>query len=375
MRARRDIAFWALVVVVGGALIVGSIPEQERGRTPDRSSLEVSEDGYAAWALLLEERDIASSRIDRPPSEADLDPAGTIVGLDLGALTAADEKALEEFVAAGGRLITGGRTSVESLEAIAGTPLGREQGSFPDGAALVPVPELAGVTEIVGDGSARFSDVGEALPLFGAAGSALLVEGRRGDGEVLVLADSSPLANAQLASADNAQLAINLAGAPGRDQVRFLERLAVSGEDAATGLAALPGNWIFGFAGLVVAAVVLVLSRLRRLGPPDRPSSASAEPRIGYVDAMARTLARSRESVAAAEPVREAALARIQGVEGTRGAGSSAAGEADADMLAGRAERAGVDAEDAAALAAPLRTPADAVKATRALGRVWRERA
>lgn len=372
----RDIVFWVVVVVVGGALVFASIPGgEERGRAPDRSSLEVSEGGYAGWALLLDDRGIDAGRIEQPPSVASLDPDETIVGLDLGVLTSADEEALGEFVAGGGRLVTGGRTSVDSLEAITGTSLEREDaGGSGAGEALAPAAELSGVTEIAGTGAARFTDAGEALPLYGDADAALLVEADRGEGEVLVLADSNPLTNAALASADNAQLAINLVGGPARGEVRFLERLAVGGEDAATGLAALPSNWIYGFAGLVLAAVVLVLSRLRRLGPPTRPPSASAQPRIGYVDAMARTLARSSEAVAAAEPVREAAVARIVGAGQPPVGGASASEGPDPDMLAAEAERAGISAEDARALAAPLRTPTDAVKATRALGRVWRER-
>ncbi len=381
MSGRRDIAFWALVVVLGGGLILSSIPrDQPPGRSPDRSSLQVSKGGYAGWRILLEDQGIEANQLDQPPSAVDLDPTETIVGLDLGTLADRDAEALAAFVESGGRLIAGGRTSVESLEAISGTALDERDLSEPvGGGPLVPAPEVDGVAEIRGAGPSRYTDAGEGLPLFGSADGALVVELRRGEGEVVAVSDSIPLTNGELSSADNAQLAVDLVGAPQRSEVRFLERLAVGEEDAPSGLAALPDNWIFGFFGLIVAALVLIGSRLRRLGPATPPPSTVAEPRIGYVDAMAHTLARSGEPVAAAEPVRRAALAAIGGPGGpprsTPGGRTSLPSLADGpDKLTAEAERAGVSPEDASALAGPLRTPADAVKATRALGRVWRRR-
>lgn len=368
--SRRDLRFWALVVVVGGALVFGSIPgEPDRGRTPERSSLEVSEKGYAGWRLLLGEQGIEVDRLDETPSEADLDPDQTVIGLDLGSLTDRDSEALADFVERGGRLVAGGDTTAATLDRLSGVSLAREEVAGPGaGEALVPAEAIAGVSTIAGEDSSRYADPGGGLPLFGSDDGALLVELGRGEGEVVAIADSSPLSNGRLDSADNAQLAVSLAGGGAGDGgVLFLERLAIGGEETATGIAALPDGWIAGFIGLVFAALVLIGSRLRRLGPPDQPPGTRAEPRIGYVDAMARGLARGKEATGAAEPVRAAARAAVLG-RAEQGEGD------DADMLARRAERAGVPAEEAEALARPLEGPSDAVKVTRALSRVWRER-
>lgn len=369
MSGRRDIVFWVLVVVIGGGLVFASIPrDRGSGRAPDRSSLQISGGGFAGWRLLLDGEGIDARQLDDPPSEASLDPGGTIVGLDLGTLADRDAEALAEFVEAGGRLIAGGRTSERTLEAVSGARLA--DGDVGDPGAdrrLVAASAIDGVSELDGAGARRFIDAGEGLPVFGTAEGALVVVVPRGRGEVIAIADSTPLTNGELSSADNAQLAVDLVGSPERSEVRFLERLAVDEENTDTGLAALPSNWIAGFVGVLLAALVLIASRLRRLGPPEQPPTSVAEPRIGYVDAMAHILARSGEPVEAAEPVRMAALAAIGGPR-------SSAEVAEGDKLADEAERAGVDSDDARALAGPLRTPTDAVKATRALGRVWRER-
>ncbi len=116
----------------------------------------------------------------------------------------------------------------------------------------------------------------------------------------------------------------------------------------------------------MLAAMTFVASRLRRLGPPDGDPTPAARPRADYVDAVARILARSDDLQAAAEPVRRAAIEGIARRSGTR------LEEGEPDKLAAAAQQAGVPAEEAEALAGPLKEPEDAIRAARALARVRR---
>ncbi len=107
-----------------------------------------------------------------------------------------------------------------------------------------------------------------------------------------MLADSSPLQNQLLASADNAKLALNLAG-PANAPVLFAE--AIHGFGRATGLAAIPGSWWLMFGLLFAAAATWAVSRGRRLGPADEPHPALAPARSAYVAGMAGALLRTRD--------------------------------------------------------------------------------
>ncbi len=360
---------WLLLGLLVAAILFGAARGGGgEGRAPQRSSISTGDEGFAAWAALLGESGFDIERRDSPPASGGFDPRGTVVALDTGELTDADADALAGFVAAGGRLILGGFIPAATIERVSGSRLALGSGDGVPAVALVPAPETHGVTAVsTTSGGALWTDAGPGLPLFGSPEGDLLVglEPVRGAGEVALLADSSPLTNERLAAGDNALFAINLAAGRGRDEVEFLESLSIADGADDEGFGALPSSWILGFGGLLLAGLVLIASQLRRLGPPDGDPSAGAQPRIGYVDAMARILARSRAVGAGAEPVRRAALDRVA-------ARSARPLEESADMLAAQAEQAGVPADEAAALAGPLDEPESAIKAARALARLWR---
>lgn len=359
---------WLIAVAaLAAAIIFGSLQGGESGREPSRSSFDEGSSGFAAWAELLRRAGVEVDELQRPPSSGGLDPESTVVALDVGDAADEDIEALRSFVDEGGYLIAGGDTEPDDVEGMTG--LAPELGG-PDAGPqlpLLPVAQTEGVAEVDPAGGEVYSDPAGALPVLGSAsGELLLLAAPAASGQVALLASSDALTNDEIDAADNAQLAIDLGRAGGSTRpVIFLQSLALP-EGNEQGVAALPAAWTAGFAGLLLAALILIASRLRRLGPPDGDPAPRAEPRSGYVDAMARNLARRGDLPAATEPVRRAAL---DGIARRTGAPP---GERDADMLAAHAEQAGVPHEEAAALTGPLERPEAAIKATRALARVRR---
>jgi hypothetical protein len=104
---------------------------------------------------------------------------------------------------------------------------------------------------------------------------------------VVRLASTVPVQNRNLATGDNAELALRLVGSTDRP-VLFAE--AIHGYGPATGVAAFPSRWWVAIALLALAAGAFVLSRWRRLGGPDPLPSHTSSPRSAYLDAMAATV-------------------------------------------------------------------------------------
>ncbi len=141
-------------------------------------------------------------------------------------------------------------------------------------------------------GAGAFTTDGTGRPALAGRAGALLLVLNHGRGRIDLLADGSPVENGLLARADNAQLALDLAGAP-RTPVIFAEALHGYGE--ATGLAAIPPRWWVAFAGLGLAAAAWALARGRRLGPAEVPPPDPAPPRSAYVDALATVLLKAKD--------------------------------------------------------------------------------
>jgi hypothetical protein len=369
-RLLRERGWWIALALLVAAIVFGSFRSAgDPGRSPGRTSTDQGTVGFAAWAQLLRGAGLTVDQLSAPPSSSTIDPDSTLIALDLGSPTDADVEALRDFVAAGGYLVTGGATSPEAIEAITG--LDPEPGVSGGGTLvpLLPVPQTEGVEQVDAGGGVLFANAGAGLPALGAASGDLLLLGGGAPGEggeVALLSSSDPLINDGIASADNAQFAIDLGRSGGGNRpVLFTESLAVD-EDPAEGIGALPEGWGPGFAVLILAAMTLVASRLRRLGPPDGDGRTPARPRSDYIDAVARILARRDKLAASAEPVRQAAIAGI-----ARRSGSPPA-PGERDKLAAQAELAGVPADEAEALAGPLEDPEDAIRAARALARVRR---
>lgn len=347
----------ALVALVFGA----SRPEGGGERDPASSASDEGSGGLSIFAALLAENGHEVRRRGTP-SDDPPDPGETAVLLDPGELTAADRDALRAFVAGGGALVLGGDVPAAALEAVSGVQTTTTPGS---GAArpLLPVAETAGVGTIEARGE-RFASVGGALPIAGDESGDLAAITSVGEGRVLLLSDSSPLRNGDIANADNALFAVELAGPPGRP-VAFVEGVSLGDFKGATGLAALPDRWSWSALLLLIAALVYVWARFRRLGEPDREGRDLPPPRSRYVEALAEALARTGSATAAGEPVRTEARRRLLAAGGL-------GAEADADMLAAVGARQGLDPDLARELSEPPADDGAAVRAGTALAKLWR---
>jgi hypothetical protein len=228
---------------------------------PRSSSYATGRDGAAALAELLARNGHVVRRERKLPHEIALDPQGTAFLLDPPFVARDDARALRRFVAGGGRVVASD-AGAQWLRRLA---------------PAVP-------------GSGRGRTV------------------RVGAGSVVVLPSAAPLWNDSLARGGNALLALRAAG-PGRRAVTFFE--AYHGYGRTSGLRAIPRSWIAPLALLAAAGAVLMLARVRRLGPPEAGERQLDPPRRAYVDAVAATIARTRDRSLALDRVRTEVRARI----------------------------------------------------------------
>lgn len=332
---------------------------------PTSSSYATSPEGVRAYADLLVEEGHDVERLRSRVDEVDVEGASTIVMLDPGTVTAEEAEALHTFVQSGGRLVVSVAEPAPWLETVTGERIAWSAGGPADIRPLVAVPEVAGVEAVRAEGSGRWDDLGGAVPVLGdgSAGGVVLAIATVGAGRVALLADDSPLQNRLLASGDNAALGLALAGEAERP-VLFAESHHGYGE--AIGLSALPSGWKAALAGFGVAALVLVVARGRRLGPPEQTSRDLAPPRIAYVESVAGILARTGHPQAATAPVAEAARAAT-----IRRAGLPAG--ADDAAVADAARGLGVSEAGVAAMFGRAHNDLQVLEAGRALAQLQKE--
>jgi hypothetical protein len=300
--ARLLAGFVALLVVLNVvSLVVSSLSPEPSGK--DGSAYATQPRGAAAYAELLRRAGHRIGYLRDPLEDARLDPGATVVVLDAD-LEKEERAVLARFVRAGGRLVAAGRDAGAGV--VARAPRWSQEGQRIARPAL-PVPETSGLRRVQSAGAGSFSAPRGALPVLGGD-RALLAVARAGSGRALLLADASPLQNRLLAAADNAAFGLALAGAP-RRPVTFVE--SVHGFGRATGLAALPARWRFGLGIALLAALTLLLSRARRLGPPEDGGGTPAPARREHVDALAVALRRAGEPAVALAPVRAAARTQV----------------------------------------------------------------
>lgn len=302
MRAvtRRHLIIAALVIVAVNATIalVGYVAPGPSGKPS--SSLATAPGGFAAWAELARRNGVRVVALRRSLHEATLPEGATVVALDAPRMSRRDAAALRAFAQDGGRVLAGGRRPERWLDVL--DPDVRWN-SVADVTArrTAVIPETDGVETVQTAGTGGWTGREGALT---AGDDALLVSRRVGSGRINLLADASPLQNRRLDEADNAALALALAG-PG--PLIFAE--SVHGYGESTGLAALPDSAKGALVLLLVAAGLMMLARGRRFGPVEPEARELAPPRVAYVDALGAKLARTKDHDAAMAPVREALVA------------------------------------------------------------------
>jgi Domain of unknown function (DUF4350) len=301
--ARAGLAVLVVIVAVNLiAALVDALAPSPSGA--DSSSFATKSGGLAAWAELAKRNGVRVRALRDSPADASL-TSGTVAVMD-GRLTGADARALRRFAERGGRVVAGGEPGpwTATLLGAHDPPQWEDSGpetASPTGAA----PETAGVARVKTSGDGRWKEQG-------VLGSLLLVR-TAGRGRIALLADTSPLQNRLLGQADNAAFALALGG---RGPLTFVE--SIHGYGPQRGLAAIPPRFGWALIGLLLAALVFMAARGRRLGPPERERRELAPPRRAYVDSLAATMARGKDRQQAVAPVREEARRRLARRAGIR---------------------------------------------------------
>ena len=274
---------------------------------PPSSSYATAPEGLAAWAGLLEQHGHAVDQVREPIVETALDPSTTVVVLDAAEITPEDAEELTAFVTSGGRLIAGGRDPSWLSMIMADGPVWSPE-AIREPAVVAPAPEAAGVRSVVMQDLSAWATTGAALPVIAGRSATLLAVHSMGAGRIVLLSSASPLSNALIARGDNAALGLAIVGQRGR-RVVFEEY--GHGYSQGTGFGAVPSRVRWALAGLALAAVVFMIGRARRFGPPEAAARALAPSRRLYVDSLAQTLARTRRRADAVTVVQSAARDRV----------------------------------------------------------------
>jgi hypothetical protein len=291
---KRKHVILLVAVVVGLNAIIALVDYVDPGPSGKRSSsLATAPAGFAAWVELARRNGVDVIALRSKIARAKLPTGATVVVLDAPSLPQREARALLTFAQAGGHVVAGGQRPGRWVDILdpdvtwvsSGPRTAERTGS---------VPETDGVKRVVTAGRGSWRGTAGAL-------GGLLVTRDAGAGRIALLADASPLQNAGLAKADNAALALALAG---DGPLIFAE--SAHGYSDARGLAALPGAAKGALALLLVAAGLMMLARGRRFGPPEPESRELPPPRVAYVDALGATLARTKDHDAAMAPVRAA---------------------------------------------------------------------
>jgi hypothetical protein len=340
-RWRVGLGLVAAIVAVNIVLrVLGTLTGGTPGG-PQSSSYATAPAGTAAYAELLGHAGHAIDQARSLPHDTPPSGAATVFLLDPQSVAPTDIGALAAFVRGGGRLVASGLPR-DALRELGAGALSR------------------------GIGGRSTRDGGLAIQTDGVTWRAhgFLFVKRLGSGVVDLLPDASPLQNRLLGTADNAAFGLALAG-PRARSAEFLESYHGYGRSA--GLSALPLAWKLLLGGLGLAALVWLVARGRRFGPPEPQGRDLPPPRREYVDSLAAVLLRGRRRDEAVEPVRR---------EARRAVLARAALPADASdaALETAARRLGLSDDEAQALFHPARTDADVLSIGRALARMGEDR-
>ena len=375
---------WKIVIILVGGIVagetalglVGGIVGGSPAGSGPSSSFDTSPGGTAAFAQLLSDRGYRVVRSTMPLDQATVAPGSTLFVIDPSTWSTADTRVAGSVLRAGGRVVVAGQPPGDGLLATlfgaADPPEWSSQSAAAGGSTpiVTPIgtsPLSAGVStvELGFDATGSIQPTGSATPFLAGPGGAFAVAAgshRSGGPDAVLLASSTPLLNASLDQADNAALALDLAGAPSTTVV-FDEYDHGYGRRG-SGLAGLPSWWKWALGTALLGLLVWVLSAARRFGPIEPPGRIRIPPRIAYADSVATLLAalpagRRVEAIGPIVAEGRALLCRRAGVPASASDGA----------LSDAAVAAGVPAEVSQPILDPHHT--DLVTAGRALA--WLE--
>ncbi len=288
-----------VAVIVAGILVLNllafGLDRAVGGSQPggaNGSSYATAPAGLAAFSTLVAQYGHTVVRFNQPIADATLPPNATVFVLEPSSLTAADSDALLEFVDEGGRLVVGGAAPFYLRNFSDDPPTWSPEGST----SWTEIdPSYAGVTTIDAAGTGSWSTTGAGHALVDTGGgAALLTEQAVGQGQILFLADASPLENEFLPRPTTPRSRWRW---PATRADRSCSRKACTGTARAGASPRSPMRWkialaLVGAGGVgvrVVARPPLRPARSRRPRPPARARRV----RAGAVG-QSRTHARTR---------------------------------------------------------------------------------
>lgn len=334
-RLMRSRIIWGLasaVLLIGLAFAFMALDRSTVVDGPDGSSFATTATGLAALHDTLGRAGMDVTRIQRPLDPTVLAAASDYIVADVGfgQFEAVETATLKEFVEGGGTAWILGvppRGLAETFD-IDAEWVGTAAGTVP---VAVSLPNTAAVS---GSRFGQYRPGHTGGVIAGSDESHLVIRFRRGEGSVLLVADSAMGHNSTVADADNIDLFGDLVGS---GQIAFDEyRHGYDNTPSAGIVSAAPGNWE---GALVIGGIVLVLLLItygRRLGPPEPVDRALAPDRTSYIDALAHHLRRT--GVLPTEPLRRVAAHRLRAdpdedlVDVARRAGFEVDGDPDDPM-------------------------------------------
>ncbi len=360
-RARR--AGVVIAVLIGGVIVLNLLAQgldravggNEPGGVNDHSYATAG-NGVAAYASLLSRYGHRVTQQRGALSRLQVGSVDTVIVLGPDVVAKDDATVLLDFVSNGGRLVIGDRAP-PYLHELRDSPPRWSGGRVSLWTRIDPT--LGNVRSIAAADGGRWVATGSGRALVGDDTDALVTTDRIGRGEILFLADPTPLENAYLVTADNAAFGLALAGP--RHSIVFAE--GVHGFGSSRGIDAIPSRWKFALGMLALGMLAFVLARARRFGPPDRAARDLPPARAEYVRALSLTLERTRDPAHALAPVQLWTRDRVTARAALRP-------DASDEEIARAAKALGCSDRDVAVLLAPVTNNDDALALGRVLARI-----
>lgn len=324
-----DLSPWAraLVVALAAILTIYVLAQTASGiiggtapSGPDSSSYATTSSGLAAFESLVIHFSHPVQRVRTPLSDAHTPARSVIIIAHPSSTIVSEVPAIRHLLDAAHTVVLTGVRSVPAIQELLGrsrAPTWSPAGSTRYYASSQTLRSLH-IDAVATAGTGSWVSTGTTTSLLRSGSTSLAVATRVGKGRLIMVADTSCLQNQLLGEQDNAAFALYLAGR-GHSTVVFDEYVHGYGTAGTTGLSGIPTRWQWGLALAIIAALVWMWSRSRRLGEPESAERSLPPPRRRYVDSMALEISRTRDLTGAAEPLRIAALRRIDGRLGLRG--------------------------------------------------------